>query len=941
MKKYKLFLTLVFLCHISYSQIITIPNKPLSDEELEIVFDAGKGNKALFGYDNDVFFHAGLITSNSTSSSDWKFVWGEWGKTDDTFLMEPLGGDKYRMKLNIRADFGIDSDIQIYQLALVFRDAKGNIVAKNEDETDFIISIDGYVPAQKYIDSLKYETREFVDFRLNGQILEVVTTHGDYHFQFFNDRILKVKFLAENQNVADTSISVILAPKQQRPEIRDFKSNLSWQNGDFLLKIDKAPFGISYYFKNHLLFQEELGFFERKESVGIRTFLQKDEAIYGTGERAVPLNRRGYKLELFNKPDYNYGLNARNLNYTLPVLLSSKKYLLFIDNPQKAWLDIGETAEEIFEFRAIGGEMKYYVIAGNNFDDIQKSFTELVGRQPLPPRWALGNLQSRMAYRTQSQLEGIVNEMLEKDFPLDAVILDFYWFGDSIKGYLGQLDWYKKNWPKPEKMIQDFKAKGIKTILITEPYVIDSTYWFVHGDTSNLFAKNKKGNTYVMKDFYFGHGALMDMFKPQTKKWFWEQYNKQMELGVEGWWGDLGEPETHPEDMYHINGKAFEVHNMYAHEWAEMLYSGFKLNYPEKRLFHLNRSGATGTQRYSIFPWSGDVSRSWSGYQAQLPLMLNMSLCGLGYISSDLGGFALGEKDEELYIRWMQMGVFNPIFRPHGSGIPSEPIFFSDETQRITRNAIKLRYRLMPYIYNMAYQNTIYGRPLVKPIFYYFQDKKFENYSEAYFFGEQIIAAPVIEKGQKEKDVLLPKGLWYDFYSNDSYNGNNEVKIDISLEHFPVFVKSGSFIPMLNDYQTTDKYPDDILYMHYYPAEINVTSNYEFFEDDGYHAQNIENENYQITEFISFNNDSTLQLSFERKKGSYKDESERRIRFVIHHLPEFPKQLIVNDEEVKVFHIMQLPAIKGIESKYDPQEMKLYINMPWNQKTKNSILISK
>lgn len=941
MKKISFFLFLVFAFSLSFSQITTNPSKPLSDENIEIVFDAGKGNKALFGHQESVYFHAGLITSTSTSSSDWKFVRGDWGKAKKEYLLESLGGDKYRFKINIREDFGIDSDIQIYQLALVFRDAKGNKVAKNQDESDFLIPIDGYIPPKKFEDTLKYTERKYISHRINGQVLELETNHGDYHFQFFNDQIIKVKFLAENQSVADTSVSVVLIPGYQKAVLQDFKSNLTWKNGDFVLKIDKAPLVISYYFDNEMLFQEELGFFERKESVGLRTWLRKDESIYGTGERAVPMDRRGYKLELFNKPDYNYGVNARNLNYSLPVLLSSRNYLLFIDNPQKGWLDIGETEENIFEFRAIGGEMKYYVVAGNNFDRIQTVFTDLVGRQPLPPRWALGNLQSRMAYRTQDELEGIVDEMIEKDFPLDAVILDFYWFGDSIKGYLGQLDWYRRSWPEPEKMIRNFRDKGVKTILITEPYVIDSTYWFVHGDTSHLFAKNKHDDTYVMKDFYFGHGALMDMFKPQTKDWFWEQYDKQMKIGVEGWWGDLGEPETHPEDMYHVNGKAFEVHNMYANEWAKMVYNGFKENYPEKRLFHLNRSGATGTQKYSIFPWSGDVSRSWSGYQAQLPLMLNMSLCGLGYISSDLGGFALGEKDEELYIRWMQMGVFNPVFRPHGSGIPSEPIFFSEETQRITRNAIKLRYRLMPYIYNMAYQNTVYGRPLVKPYVYYHMDEKFSNYSDAYYFGEQMIAAPVIEKGQKEKEILLPEGLWYDFYSNDVYNGSNEVRLDITLEYFPVFIKSGSFIPMLGDYQTTDKYPDDFIYMHYYPAEINGSSTYEFFEDDGYNANNLEEGNYQIIQFNSLNSDTAIKIDFERTKGSYKENNERWIRYVIHHVNEFPEKLVVNDKEVKIFHIMQLPAVMGIEAKYDPQEMKLFINMPWDQSMKNTIQITK
>ncbi|OYT14828.1 MAG: hypothetical protein B7C24_16220, partial [Bacteroidetes bacterium 4572_77] len=772
---------------MAQAQITISPAVPLSSQEIEIIFDAGKGNKALFSHQGAVYFHAGLITQTSKDVKDWKFVQGNWGKADPAFLMESLGGDKYKIAFVPEAFFAIDSSVIVKQIAIVFRDEKGEKVAKDSHENDFLINLNGYKPPIETTDSLKYTSRNYIDYRLKDDKLEVITDQGAYVFQFYTSRIIKTKFIPNFATIADTSIAVISIPEKMETEFLEKKSELVWRSGLLKLVVQKQPFKVSYYRQDQLLLEEELGFFEKERSGGIRFKLNKEEAIYGTGERAIPLNRRGYKLDLYNRPDYNYGKNAKNLNYTLPVLLSNKKYLLFIDNPQKAVLDIGETQKDILEFSAIGGEMKYFVVAGNTFEEISESFTHLVGRQPLPPRWALGNLQSRMAYRTQKQVEEVVEEMIAKDFPLDAIIIDFYWFGDSIKGYLGNLKWYKKNWPNPEKMISKLKNQGVKTILITEPFVIDTSYWFVHGDTSQLFATHKNGETYVLNDFYFGKAALMDMFKPTTKDWFWQQYKKQIDIGVAGWWGDLGEPETHPADMYHVNGKAEEVHNMYAHEWAKMVYENYQQQYPHKRLFHLNRSGATGTQRYSIFPWSGDVSRSWSGLQAQLPLMLNMSLCGLPYISSDLGGFALGEKEEELYTRWLQMGVFNPIFRPHGSGIPSEPIFFAPQTQDIVREAIKLRYR---------------------PLFYYHNNSAFENKSDLYYFGDEFIVAPIVEKGQRQKDIMLPKGYWFDFYSTKIYEGNTDYKLPIVLQHIPVFVKAGSFVPMLNDFQSMDQYPE-------------------------------------------------------------------------------------------------------------------------------------
>ncbi|NPD45982.1 MULTISPECIES: TIM-barrel domain-containing protein [unclassified Lentimicrobium] len=919
-------------------QILTSPPQPNFDEEFEIIFDAGKGNKALFGYEDDVFFHAGLITSTSQSASDWKFVIGDWGKPDPELKMESLGGDKYRIQINWAERFGLEPDIEVQQLALVFRDVKGELVAKTDKDSDFLIPLNGFKPKVPITDPYKYQSRTYRGHQLKDNYLLLLTSEGDYKFQFYAEDIIKVTFIPEGVQIKDTSISVVMEPNVYVPDLRLNGEHLIWTNGDMSLNIQKEPLVISYSYANQLLLKEELGFFEKENSIGVRFELSYDEMIYGAGERSVPMNRRGYKLDLFNRPDYNYGINARELNYGLPVLLSNRKYLLFVDNPQKGYLDIGEKENDILEFGAIGGEMKYFIVAGKSHSQISSSFTQLVGRQPIPPRWALGNLQSRMAYRTQSELEGIVDKMIESDYPLDAVIIDFYWFGDSIKGGLGNLKWYEKNWPNPEKMISDFKKKGVKTILITEPFVIDTSYWFTHCDTSQLLATKKNGDTYVMKEFYFGNAGLMDMFKSTTKDWFWEQYQKQIEIGIAGWWGDLGEPETHPEDMFHINGKAFEVHNMYAHEWESMVFHKYKEHYPETRLFHLNRSGATGSQRFSIFPWSGDVSRSWSGLQAQLPLMLNMSLCGLGYISSDLGGFALGEKDEELYTRWLQMGVFNPVFRPHGSGIPSEPIFFSDKTQEIVRASIKLRYRLMPYIYNASYQNTAFGKPIVKPLFYYHdQNALLTDYSSAYYYGDQLIVAPVVNRGVSEKDIILPEGIWFDFYTGEKMEGGVLKAFPISMTEIPVFVKSGSFIPMLDDYQTTDKYPDQKIYMHYYPAEEGRTSSYDLFEDDGENAKNLENQQYQINHFWSTNTEESLEISVEKEESDFEyHKGSRRIVWIIHDLVDFPESLLIDGEEQYVYNVLQKPVIKNIDAKYNSKTKTLSINMPWE---KNSFSI--
>jgi len=503
----------------------------------------------------------------------------------------------------------------------------------------------------------------------------------------------------------------------------------------------------------------------------------------------------------------------------------------------------------------------------------------------LPPRWALGNLQSRMAYRTQYETDSIVTLMQEKDFPIDAIILDFYWFGDSILGTLGRLRWYKPNWPEPEQMIKEFRDKGVKTILITEPYILDSIDNFAIAAEKGILAKDSLGNPYINYGFYFGNGGLIDMFNPAAGEWFWEKYKKQMEIGVAGWWGDLGEPESHPSDIYHINGKADEVHNIYGHYWHKFLYEKFRETYPKRRLFNLNRAGYAGSQRYSIYPWTGDVSRSWGGLQAQLPLMLHMSLSGLPFIHSDAGGFAQGTKDEELYTRWLQMSCFSPILRPHGSGIPSEPVYFNDTTQRIVKMFMNLRYQLLPYIYTLTYKANADGTPIVRPLFYEFpDDSKAYDILDEYMFGENILVAPVIKQGQETIKVYLPSNAhWYNFWDDKKYNGGQWIELETNLETIPIFIKSGSFIPIVPAVSSTDDYTSEKMTIRYYADETESFNTSMMYEDDGETFRSADDDTgYELLSFNSISTDNLEIFNFSSvNHHASLNYSGRKINFEI------------------------------------------------------------
>jgi oligosaccharide 4-alpha-D-glucosyltransferase len=364
--------------------------------------------------------------------------------------------------------------------------------------------------------------------------------------------------------------------------------------------------------------------------------------------------------------------------------------VFFFDNGSKGFVDIGKSDSASFKTTFSYGEINAYVIIGKSYQEILSSYHTLTGTQPLPPRWALGNLMSRFGYTSEKQVNEIVAAMKKEAMPVDAVIFDLFWFGDGIKGGIGNLDWVnKERWPNPVGMINNFTKQNIKTTLITEPFVLE--YTNAYDASLEYWAKDGAGYPYTMKDFYFGKGGLIDIFRKDAGNWIWNyHYKRQIKNGVTAWWTDLGEPENHKPDMFH-NAKdlgiskllpAYAVHNIYGHYWNKMLFENYAKEYPTQRLFHLNRSGFAGSQRYSIFPWSGDVARNWSGLQAQPLVMLGMSMSGVPYIHADAGGFALGEKDEELFVRWLQFATYTPVFRPHGTALydvdPEAPSFPSE-----------------------------------------------------------------------------------------------------------------------------------------------------------------------------------------------------------------------------------------------------------------------
>jgi alpha-glucosidase (family GH31 glycosyl hydrolase) len=828
----------------------------------------------------------------------------------------------------------------VQQLTFVFRNTNGSKVAKDASGNDFLIPVFGYKPPVKKKAVYLFDSRKVLSYTVTNGVLTVKTNHGTLKVTFYTPKIAEIKNFKGSPQVPDSSVAIILSPAKGLAALKDDGKNLVFSSDSLQVVIHKNPVAVRFVYHNDTLLKEARGYFERSDNDGLQFKMASGERFYGLGERAIN-NLKGKHFELFNQAHYNYQIGEPNLNFSVPLLLSSKKYLLFFDNHEKGYADIGKSEKGRLEFGAIGGLMKYVFIAGYSYPDIYKSYGELTGTQPLPPRWALGNLQSRMAYRTQKETDSIVNLMHEKHFPLDAIILDFYWFGDSIKGTIGRLAWYKPNWPHPEQMIAKFRKEGVKTILITEPYILDTLKNFHIADSLHILATDSLGKTYVNNEFYFGPGALIDIFKPKARQWFWQQYQKQIKIGVAGWWGDLGEPESHPFDQYCVNGSAWQIHNVYAFYWEKMIFDNYRKHYPQQRVFDLNRAGYAGSQRWSVFPWSGDVARSWGGLQAQLPVMIHMSLSGMPFIHADAGGFAQGVRDDTLYTRWLQFACFSPILRPHGSGIPSEPVFFNDTTQHIVRFFMDERYRLLPYLYTAVWQAHKNGTPIIRPLFFAWpEDTTAYSVMDEYLWGDDFLVAPVLHKTLKQKRVYLPKGTWYDWWTGRKYTGGQWITVPVTLQTIPVFVKAGSFIPLVKAVESTDNYSSKNLTIRFYPAGKGNSSSGQMYEDDGKTFGAYEKGAYELLQFKNVNGKKYL---FSRSGKQYAGmPMERNVRFEIMTDKKPGKVKFYLTEEGKKQNIRFLKENKRTQGHkrmlspvayYDQSKKCVVIDFVWTGKT--------
>lgn len=729
-----------------------------------------------------------------------------------------------------------------------------------------------------------------------SQTFSVSTLQGVYHFASFKDNIIETVFVPSDETIDSASHAVILSRNNQPFSIKENANSIQLTHHNAQIIIQKNPLKIDYYFENKLIISDVQAI-KDESSRSLNITIEPTEKLYGGGARALGMNRRGNKLALYNKAHYGYEYRSEQMNFCMPLVLSSKKYILHFDNSYTGSIDLAATKSNTVSFEPTGGPLRFQLVMGEDWAHLLASYTALTGTQPIPPRWAFGNFASRFGYHSQAEVTKVVNTFKKDSIPLDAVILDLYWFGKEIQGTLGNLGFYSDSFPEPEKMMRDFSNIGVKTVLITEPFILTtSKRW---NEAKSLLAKDALGNPFTY-DFYFGNTGLIDIYNPASRDWFWGIYKNLKKQGMNGIWGDLGEPEVHPENLIHAVGKANKVHNIYGHDWARMIQTGYNNEYPTERPFILMRAGYSGSQRFGMIPWSGDVNRSWGGLAAQPEIALQMGMQGMAYMHSDLGGFAGDYNDEELYIRWLQYGVFQPIFRPHSQEqVASEAIFKTPETKEIVKKAIELRYELLPYNYSIAFENQQTGMPLMRPLFFEDNKESLLSASSSYFWGPSFLVSPVLEKGQTTQNIYFPGNTkWFDFYSTASYQSGDSAIIALNKNYVPTFVKGGAFVPMTTKIQNTESLRSDAIIVHYYFDETVYCSAFDLYEDDGKTPDAYLKGKYKILHLSQQTKHNKLSLIFTSEIGAHTLFEEKNVTIIVHGVKKAPKKCTMKNAQI-------------------------------------------
>ena len=554
-----------------------------------------------------------------------------------------------------------------------------------------------------------------------------------------------------------------------------------------------------------------------------------EQHFYGLGQGGGELDRLGVTRQLWNS-HLGHGPGS---DLGIPLLVSTRGYALFFDNPGDATLAVGRSDNGVrIAYTAEAGALTWYFVMGDDIRGVMREIADLLGRPTLPPRWALGFLQSTRHFHDTAELRQLPRTIREKRIPCDALIyLSSYGEALGWNRGVGHLEFQPALWKDPAALLGEARAQHFE--------VITHEYPVLH-EESPIFAEAESLGYLVDAGYERGGGAganyrqgqrYLDFSDPAVGAWWWAAHRELVGLGVAGWWLDGGEGPPAAATLRAGDGRL--LHNIYDRLRHEAFAAGEASDRPQQRVFLLCRSGAAGMQRFGSTTWTGDVNNDFRTLEAQIPLGLNTGMSGVPYWGTDVGGFfhsvpATGE----LYARWFQLGAFSPIFRSHGWVWREHvPWAHGPRVEAICREYAELRYRLLPYTYTLAWQAHEDGLPLMRPlVLNYPDDPRVWALGHQFLWGDDLLVAPVTREGATTWAVYLPAGVWYDFWTGARHAGPGGITVEAPLERLPLFVRAGAIIPMGPVMQHSSERPLDELTLRVHPEG---TTRFTLYEDDG------------------------------------------------------------------------------------------------------------
>jgi alpha-glucosidase (family GH31 glycosyl hydrolase) len=566
--------------------------------------------------------------------------------------------------------------------------------------------------------------------------------------------------------------------------------------------------------------------------VGTSFEFSGEQHFYGLGQGGPGLDRLGVARQFWNT-HIGHGPGS---DLGIPLLLSNRGYGVFFDNTSDAVLSVGRSDGGVrVAYTAEAGRLVWYFLIGRDMRGVMQEAAELLGHAPLPPRWALGFLQSTRHFNDTAELRRLPRTIREKRIPCDGLIyLSTYGEAKGWNRGVGHLGFQPELWPDPSSLIDEARKQSFE--------VTTHEYPVLH-EASPLFAEALAAG-YLLPEGYGRPGPAargsanyrdgqryIDFSNPAACAWWWSAHRHLVELGVGGWWLDGGEGPPAASVLHAGDGTL--LHNIYDRFRHQAFAEGEAKDRPDQRIFLLCRSGAAGMQRFGATTWSGDINNDFATLEAQIPLGLNTGLSGVPYWGTDVGGFFHPVPETgELYARWFQLGAFSPIFRSHGWVWREHvPWAHGTEVEDICRRYAELRYRLLPYTYTLAWQAHAQGLPLMRPlVLNYPDDPRVWTLGHEFLWGDDLLVAPVTREGARAWPVYLPAGTWFDFWTGARYEGPAGITLEAPLDRRPLLVRAGAIVPMGPVVQYAGERPLDEVTLLIYPESASRS---ELYEDDG------------------------------------------------------------------------------------------------------------